>query len=531
MTSSSMQRPADTLPTGAGHASLRWRAAWPTLLIGLLVTTLFFVWEGRQGFNLADESYLWYGAQRVLAGEVPILDFQAYDPGRYYATALPMRLAGSDSLMAMRYILLGVKILAMGAALSCVSLQKPVRGRYAFALLAALVLVSWMEPLFKIYDILMSIALVCALYNQLRRPSSTTSFVSGVVVGLVAYVGRNHGVYGAMAALGVFAYLAIHCTNGRQWWREVFCFVAGGFVGYLPMFLTMLLVHGFTAAFIDSIKFLFEIKSTNLPLPIPWPWMSPFWHDPSWKAFGQLLTGVFFVSTLIFGVSGIAFAFVQRWRGRPVHPLLAASALCALPYAHYAFSRADSGHLALGIFPTLIGLLTLMAYARTWLRLTAASVLLAASLVAMLPVHPGWVCMGARNCPLIQVGADRVRAEHYVVDAVTLYQRLKHDFAPDGQNYFVTPMHPGAYAMYGTRSPTWEIYTAWPRTAAFQQSEIARLAAAKPAFIVVFDFSLDGHDELRYEHTHPLMDQYIRENYVPVQGYTNDTAYRVYKPR
>jgi hypothetical protein len=501
------------------------------IAIGVAMVAVFFAWEGRQGFSLWDEGYLWYGVQRVMLGEVPIRDFQAYDPGRYYWSALLMRLTGSEGIMAVRTTVVLLQAAALAAALGWLAAPGTTRRRLVFIAVCALTLVVWMVPRHKVFDITFSIGLVCVLASLVRRPSRRNYFVAGAFVGLVAYFGRNHGVYGVLASGGVLAYLALRCESTRAWFVGVALFAAGGVVGYLPMFATMLLAPGFTTAFVDSVKFLFEVRTTNLPLPIPWPWRARFGIVPPEAAWRDLVIGLFFVSTLVFGVASAIHVAVARWKGRPVQPLLVACAASALPYAHYAFSRADAGHLAQGIFPTLIGLLVLAGNVTSWRRYLIAGPLCLLSLFAMATMHPGLQCMHATHCPPLQVGRDTLWVDPATASDVGLLHRLQDDFARDGRPFYVTPLLPGAWAVLHARAPTWEIYTAWDRSDAFQRGEIARLEAARPGFILVYDMALDGRDELRFAKTHPLIERYIRDDYIPVEGYSANPSYQIYRAR
>ena len=58
-----------------------------------------------------------------------------------------------------------------------------------------------------------------------------------------------------------------------------------------------------------------------------------------------------------------------------------------------------------------------------------------------------------------------------------------------------------------------EIYALFPRSESYQQLEIERIKAANPGFILIYDFPLDGREELRFRNTHALIHQYVLDNF------------------
>jgi hypothetical protein len=500
------------------------------VLIGLTTAVLFFAWESHRGFNLWDEGFLWYGVQRVMLGEIPIRDFQAYDPGRYYWSATLMLVTGGHGIMAVRGTILILQAAALVAALGLLTTVDEKRTGPATLALCALILGLWMLPRYKIVDMSLSIVLVAVLAWLVRWPSPRHHFLAGLTVGLIACVGRNHGLYGLAASFGVFVYLALRCEDWRAWRQGVLLFFLGLVTGYTPLLAMLLLVRGFAPAFIESIRMLFEAKATNLPLPVPWPWEGRFTGVPLWESAHQALLGVFFVALIVFFTASIVFVVLAKLKGKPVPPVLVASAFVALSYAHYSFARADAEHLALGIFPMLVGILAFALTRTTGVRWALVGVLLVSSWVAMFERHPGWQCRTGSSCELVSIGSDVIWMDPDTASQVSLLRRLKADFAPAGQSVFVAPLWPGAYALLGTKSPTWEIYMLSPKTAGFQRQEIARLAAARPAFALIIDYPLDGREELRYRNTHPLIEQYIESNFELVKSITTNPVLQVYRP-
>lgn len=503
-----------------------------TLAISCLAVFLSFMWQGNKGLNLWDEGYLWYGAQRVLNNEIPIRDFLAYDPGRYYWSATIMSIFGDAGIMSLRAAVAVFQAygLFVGMLLITSSEHNKPRTEFILWLIAAATFMVWMFPRHKLFDISISLFLIGALTYLIKNPTARRYFIAGVCVGVAAIFGRNHGMYGAIACLGVFAWFSINSRSGSGLVQASLLWAGGVVVGFLPVILMILVVPGFSKAFWESIRFLLETKSTNLPLPVPWPWLVDFTGAPAGETARSVLVGLFFMAVLIYAIAAIAWVTYCKVKAKPVAPAFVASAFLALPYAHFAFSRADIGHLAQGIFPLLVGCMLLFSSARSQVKWPLALTLVSASFWVMHVYHPGWQCHASTQCVTIEVSGKDLEVDSSTAHDVALLRELSRQYAQGGKTFIATPVWPGAYALLERKSPMWEIYAILPRPAAFEEKEIERIKAAEPGFALVIDLPLDGRDDLRFKNTHPLIQQYIAQNYLPVP-FAGNAAYRIFKSK
>ena len=499
------------------------------MALAIFVVTALFISQGSTGFNLADEGFLWYGAQRVMLGEVPVRDFMSYDPGRYYWSAALMGLWGNNSIMTLRGAVAVFQ--AMGLFVGLLLIARVTKKQsFLYLLISAVTLVIWMFPRHKLFDISLSIFSIGILTYLVQNPSTRRHFLTGLCVGIVATFGRNHGVYAVVGSLAVMCWLSIKRTEGPKLFKCLAYWGLGVSTGYVPILIMALLVPGFAIGFWDSILLMFEMKATNIPLPIPWPWRVNFNSMSPGDAIRGVLIGLFFIATVVFGGLTIAWAVWQKIHAKQVSPALVAAASLTPPYAHYAYSRADVGHLALGIFPLLVGCLVLLAAQPAKSKWPLALILCTASLWVSLLSHPGWQCHLSKQCVDVQISSNTLQVDLGTSNDIELLRTTSQRYAPDGQAFITTPFWPGAYPLLERKSPMWEIYALLPASKSFELAEIDRIRKAKPGFAFVYDLPLDGRDELRFQNTHPLTHQYILDNFERLQNFSNP-AYQIFKAK
>ena len=500
-------------------ASARWAANWPFVFAAALPLLALFL-SGNVGISLWDEGFLWYGAQRVLAGEVPQLDFQAYDIGRYYWSAAWMLLLNSDGVMALRA---GQAVLAsICVALATWLVRKELRGPSWLIGAVAVSFWIWMAPYEKLADSFAVLLLVAGLAGLLSQRTLRAWGIFGACLGIATGIGINHGAYGTVAGGLAIMYCSI-CDRALVKPSLLGSLVLGGLAGYLPVLAFHVAVPGYSAAFFDAIRLLFESGTTNITLPLPRPHAiltgtAPFFmHGVRESVLGLLwfAAGAF----VVWGVVQVMYDARKRAvatsrapsavTAHAVSPIYAASLLVAVPYSHYFLSRADVVHAAISALPILMAAWTYPNVRRVGVQRAALVLAMAGSGLVALPWHSGYPLWRGQPLEWIDVRGDKLRLPALPAADVHFVQQAMQTHGGDHRMFYAAPYWPGAYAIAGQRSPTWEIYLLFPALPQRQADEIERLAAADIGFAMLTDHRMDYRPDLGLERTHPLIVRHL----------------------
>lgn len=473
----------------------------------------WFWLDGDAGINLADEGYLWYGVQAVARGEVPMRDFQAYDPGRYLWGAAWSRALGQD-LLALRLSCVLFQCLGVTAGLLA---ARRLSRSWIFLGLMALTLCAWMHPRYKCFEQSIALMAVYAGVLLLERPTHQRHIGVGIFTGLMAIMGRNHGLYLAIAFALLIA-LAAQGRGLRGWFTGTLAWAVGIAAGYLPQLLMFKVVPGYWEEFQRYLAAIVA-KGTNLPMAVPWPWRVDM-ALPNWRWASALLEGCFFAVLPVF----LALALVRVFRLRIEHlerqRVLAAAVCVTLPYAHFAFSRPDIVHLGHAAPTLVLGLLALaFSVAGGWLWKVAAPALLAASL------HAAFFQTGlAQRVFPPREGSRTVEVRGRTMSVAPEESRLLEcaaklagEVAAPDENILFLPNIAGLYPSTERRSPIRKLYFIFPAALEDETGTIRELEESRVQWVMLRDYAIDGREELRFRYANPLMFAHLSRYFAPFQ--------------
>ncbi len=480
------------------------------LVLAFALVALAHAAFGNVDLNLRDEGYLWYGVTRVLAGEVPLRDFQAYDPGRYYWCAALSRVFG-DGIVGLRASVAVFEALGLAAGLLVArrifrSAPRP----DLWMLPCGLVLLLWMFPRHKLFEHGIAFLAVLVAVRLLERPSARRFLVSGLFVGAAAFFGRNHGLYLSVA----FVLVTVLALRGRAPHertplpRAMSSAALGVVLGYAPLLLMLAFVPGFAASFSDAVFSVAE-RGANIAKDYPWPWTVT--HSTA-SAFGLAVQIALDVAFLMPPVV-LAFGVLLALHGGRYLPLIAATCV-GLPYVHHYAVCSDLPHLAQAFAPILLGALALTCSSGpTWKR---ASMLALFVLVSGLAAFEGFTPLKAMRPDAPEAERTRLvvagdELDLKLVHAATLdrVQRLAQKYIGADDEVFIAPTMPTFYAVLGKRSPTWWIYFLWPASDAEQAVTIERLRDVDWVLLTLKPF--DDDPEYGFERTNPLVWKHLTE--------------------
>jgi len=478
------------------------------LATAVLFAWLWHLWVGDAHLNAAEEGYLWYGTWRAGLGELPLRDFQSYDPGRYLACAALGKVLGTGLLGLRRSVAV---FQGLGLLFGLLAARRATRAAWPLVPIG-IVLGLWLFPRHKVFEGVVALASVWVGTRLLERPTRGRFLAAGACVGLAAFFGRNHGLYAGLG-LGVLALVALLRHRDRAWPAKGGAFTAGVVAGYGPMLALFLLAPGFWHGFAYSMALLARLGA-NIASPWLWPWRVDLAGGPAADAAELSLALVYLLPWIALPIGGVLLVRSRAEQLAPRALVLASSVLGAL-YLHHASVRSDSSHLAQSIQPTLVccvALLGLLAGRRRRLAVVLAALLAGPVAYAGFEHNPATNHIGRASLVTTHLAGDPIRLLPQHAD---YYERLTRTLdavlAPDDRIFFA-PSRPAFYPLFGRSSPTWWIYFFVPEADRDEQEAIVhQLATVR--WVLIVDQAIAERDDLRFRNSYPLVWAHLQASY------------------
>src|SRR5215471_7644927 len=193
----SMKTKSAAMPAAKRASAGRATDAYLAIAVGLTAAVIFALLFNRETTLSYSIGYNLYGAERILAGEVPYRDFHTlYPPATVYLNAALFRVLGITLYTALLGVLVFKVLTTVFIYLCGVRLMSR-----AWAVLAALASIIWLRPNGPFKAVPMhygALFLVLALYFALEHQRSRKwghLFAAGVALGALALFKHNIAAY------------------------------------------------------------------------------------------------------------------------------------------------------------------------------------------------------------------------------------------------------------------------------------------------------------------------------------------------
>jgi len=467
--------------------------------------------HGHYGFNLADEGFFWYGSQQAAQGEIPGLDFSAYEPGRYYWAAALFKLIGDQSNKSARIASCLFGAMSYGAICGYLvtSQAKGSRTRKIAAItILATCLSVWTFPYYRVTDIVAPCVCYSICFAAFRHPTKRTAFFAGFACGMLMFFGRNHAAYTILALSLVNLWVSLREATFATFYKHYLRAAVGLCFGASPFAILALSRSDYLPSITTQWLDILGTGKTNLNLRWPWPWVTLQQGMTATEADGHLLVGLLFMSLFAIAYGGVVLVSLRCKVARPIAPEIAAMTATTAGYLHYATDRADLEHIGPASMGIILGVILWSSRQKLWIAVVGAGLVTIGSLRVALRQQSAYHCVrGTLRCDELQVDRQtRLRVNRETVQ-ITL-SMLK---SIGTSRFLAVPAFPSLYALKAVKSPIWDIYAAWPRTALTQKDAIRSMQMEKISSVLISNQQFGG--EASFAKTNPLIYSYIQNRY------------------
>jgi len=506
------------------------------IVLSAVMVILVYLIQGDVGFNASDEGFLWYGTIRTALGEVPMRDFQSYEPARYYWGALWFKLLRNDGIFALKVSLAAIEFI--GLTLALLLLRRVVNSWIAL-IFAAAILVRWMMPKWKIYEPVIEIAAIYFAVLVIERPTLRRHLLAGVFTGLAGFFGRNHGLYCGLAFILLTVFIGWK-TDKRILLQRFGALALGVVIGYAPMLFMFAFIPGFFDQFKQDLLFNLH-NGTNLHIPVPFPWRLSFQGVKIREAISRITTGLLFIAFPAFYL--FAFARLLFKRTARLHPVFIASAFVGAMYLHYTFDRPQHYYLKWTSPPFILGVIATSASLSKppsrKLTIASWSILAVFTLGALELAEENYftvkvkaftkaklmgrqdadfnLAMNARGLVKTDVGGENLWIAPDTAREINGLRAIDQKMIQRSDELLMAPYAAGLYAVLHKRSPLWENYFLFPRPLKEQEKMVQDLESRNVNWAYICHFYADERPELSFENTHSLVWQYLVANFETIQ--------------
>ena len=478
--------------------------ALATVLVGL-----FFLPGINTDLNLADEGYLWHGTLKVLEGKIPIRDFRAYDPGRYYWCALWMLFFGR-SLLSLRAIMLVTQILALTTGMLTVYM---VTANNLSTLLAGLAIIVWMHPYFKQLDILFCMLTPLLAVLLVSNPVDSQYLISGIYISACLFFGLNHGIYAA-GALSLLVLLMGFTGHGLAFTDALSWYSLGLCTGFLPILVFFIFTPRlFETYWQQKVSRILNRGSSNLPLPVPRLWKQIPPHLARLNKGKQFIVKSLYSFVPFIYIAIILSAFFYQPQMSEKQWALIAIACGGLFYWHHATSRACPNHLSNSIAPFMI-LLGIFTNYFSYGTMTMIGIIIIL-FGFIYPGHALWLKRLRRSCKLkpFKVANNILWLDGNQADYIDRVSKLVNKYSKPDDFVLLLPMLLTFYPLLQRRAPVYDLFCVYPASDEEESKMIDELSSHELSFVLISNTPLDNRDDLRFSKTHPRVWQYLNDKF------------------